>query len=212
MLDIAAPFLAYVTALGIAAAIPGPGVVAVIGRALGAGARSSLPFILGLAFGDVLFLTVAVWGLSALAAAASEVFFIVKILGGLYLLYLAWRFWFAKVVQPDLHCKVSHRPWIAALSGLAVTTGNPKTVVFYLALVPNILDLTAVSIEDWLALCILTMAVLVAVLMPYAILASRLRMVLTRPVALRRLNRSAAVLIGGAGGLILSDAVTAQVR
>jgi len=211
MLDVA-PFLAYVVALSIAAAIPGPGVAAVIGRALGAGARSSLPFILGLAFGDVLFLTVAVLGLSALATAASEVFFVVKVAGGLYLLYLAWRIWTAEVLRTDVDWKVSQRPWITALTGLAVTMGNPKTVVFYLALVPNVLDLTAVGIGDWLALCILTMAVLVAVLTSYAVLASRLRVVLTRPAALRRLNRSAAVLVGGAGGLILRDAVAVQVR
>ena len=207
MIETALPFLAYVAALGIAAAIPGPGVAAVVGRALGAGSVSSLPFILGLAFGDVLFLTVAVLGLSALAAAASGVFFVVKVLGGLYLLYLAWRFWTAEVERTEVTRAPPTNPWIAAASGLAVTLGNPKTVVFYLALLPNVLDLAAVGFADWLLLSALTMAVLIAVLMPYALLASRLRAVLTQPAALRRLNRGAAIMIGGAGALILSDTV-----
>lgn len=207
-----APFITYVIALGIAAAIPGPGVAAVIGRALGAGARSSLPFILGLAFGDVLFLTVAVLGLSALASAASEIFFIVKLAGGLYLLYLAWKFWTAETVSTEVTRAVAQNPWIAALSGLAVTLGNPKTLVFYLALLPNVLDLGAVGLMDWLALSVLTMMVLVLVLIPYAALASHLRVTLTRPAALKRLNRGAAALIGGAGGLILRDAVASTTR
>ena len=207
MIESILPFVAYVLALGVAAAIPGPGVAAVVGRALGAGSVSSLPFILGLAFGDVLFLTVAVLGLSALAAAASGVFLVVKALGGLYLLYLAWRFWTAEVEMADAIRPPPGSPWVAAASGLAVTLGNPKTVVFYLALLPNVLDLSAVGLFDWFLLSVLTMAVLVAVLLPYALLASRLRSVLTRPSALRRLNRGAAVMIGGAGALILRDAI-----
>ena len=130
-----------------------------------------------------------------------------KVLGGLYLLYLAWKFWTAEVEQTKVTKSPSGNPWIAAASGLAVTLGNPKTVVFYLALLPNVLDLTAVDLVDWALLSALTMAVLVAVLMPYALLAARLRVVLTRPAALRRLNRGAAIMIGGAGALILRDAV-----
>ncbi|MEM1363440.1 MAG: LysE family translocator [Pseudomonadota bacterium] len=207
MMEAILPFVAYVTALGIAAVIPGPGVAALVGRALGAGSVSSLPFILGLAFGDVLFLTVAVLGLSALAAAASGLFFVVKVLGGLYLLYLAWKFWTADCGQIDVTNAPSTNSWIAAASGLAVTLGNPKTVVFYLALLPNVLDLTAVGLMDWALLSALTMAVLVAVLVPYSLMAARLRVLLTRPTALRRLNRAAATMIGGAGALILRDAV-----
>lgn len=202
------PYLAYVLALGVAAAIPGPGVAAVMGRALGSGG-GSLAFILGLALGDVLFLTVAVLGLAALAASASGAFLAVKVAGGLYLLHLAWRFWTAEPEAAVVRARSGGR-MAAALGGLAVTLGNPKTVVFYLALVPNVLDLSAVGLVDWLVLSALTVAVLMAVLTPYAALAGRLRALLTRPAALRRLNRGAAVLIGGAGALILREAAVGE--
>ena len=207
MIENSLPFIVYIISLGIAAVIPGPGVAAVIGRALGAGASSSLPFILGLAFGDVIFLTIAVLGLATLAAAASSLFMAVKIAGGLYLLYLAWRFWTDKVERTEIARPPSRNGWIVAASGLAVTLGNPKTVVFYLALLPNVLDLTVVDLLDWIILSALTMGVLVVVLMPYALLAAHLRSVLTHPTALRRLNRSAALMIGGAGLIILRDTV-----
>lgn len=206
MSDELLPYFTYVGALAIAAVIPGPGVAAVVGRALSAGSGSSLLFILGLAFGDVLFLSVAVLGLSALAAAASSVFFIVKVLGGLYLLYLASKFWTTEVEQTQLVRVPEQNPWIVVMSGFAVTLGNPKTVIFYLALLPNVLDLTKVGLVDWFVLSSLTMTTLILVLVPYAVLAGRLRTILTRPKALRTLNRGAAAIIGGAGGLILRDA------
>ena len=206
MWETIAPFVAYVLALGVAAVIPGPGVAAVVGRALFKGSGGSLAFIAGLALGDVLFLTVAVLGLSTLAAVASQFFFVVKVLGGLYLLYLAWKFWTAPIEVTEAVRTAAEGPWASMLGGLAVTLGNPKTVVFYLALLPNVIDLTDVGAVDFIVLSVLTLLTLFAVLVPYAVFATRLRGMLTSPTALRRLNRSAATFIGGAGMMILYDA------
>lgn len=207
-----APFIAYVIALGIAAFTPGPGVAALVGRALARDFRDAFPFIFGLAMGDVFFLTVAVLGLTALATFASGIFFAVKIAGGLYLLYLGWQFWTAKTEKTNIQCIASGGVWKAMLSGLMVTLGNPKAIVFYLALLPNVIDLTQVDTFDWMVLSLLTLATLFIVLLPYALLASRLRHLLTSARALKRLNRVAAILIGGAGVAILRDAAATPVR
>ena len=206
MFETIAPFLAYAGALAVAAAIPGPGVAAVVGRSLGSDARGALPFVVGLALGDVIFLTVAVLGLSVLAATFAGVFTAVKVAGGLYLIYLAWRFWTAGVDPTRVERERAQSAWMAGLSGLAVTLGNPKTVVFYLALLPNVIDLASVTVLDWLVLSVLTLAVLFAVMLPYSVAAARLRALFASAVALRRLNRGAALFIGGAGALILADA------
>ena len=212
MFETIAPFLAYAGALAVAAAIPGPGVAAVVGRSLGSDARGALPFVVGLALGDVIFLTVAVLGLSVLAATFAGVFTAVKVAGGLYLIYLAWRFWTAGVDPSRVEAMNTRGPWIATLSGLAVTLGNPKTVVFYLALLPNVIDLASVTALDWAILSALTMLILFAVMLPYSLLAARLRRVFASATALRRLNRGAALFIGGAGALILADAANARPR
>ena len=212
MIETIAPFVAYSVALAIAAAIPGPGVAAVVGRALGSNARATLPFVLGLALGDVVFLTVAVLGLSVIAAAFAGVFTLVKLAGGLYLLYLAWKFWTAGVDPTRVERMGAQNAWVAGLSGLAVTLGNPKTVVFYLALLPNVIDLAAVTILDWALLSVLTMVILLVVMLPYTMLAAKLRSVFASATALRRLNRGAALFIGGAGALILADAASARPR
>ena len=77
----------------LAVATPGPGVAAVIARSLAHGTRGAGAFIAGYLVGDLLWFTVAVAGLAALAHSAQAVFVVVKYLGAAYLLYLAYRAW-----------------------------------------------------------------------------------------------------------------------
>ncbi|RUV29016.1 LysE family transporter, partial [Mesorhizobium sp. M7A.F.Ca.MR.148.00.0.0] len=86
-------FLAYSAALGIAAAIPGPGITALVARALGSGFRSSLAMSFGLMVGDITYLTAVVLGLAFVAQSFGMVFLAIKWLGVAYLAFLGWRFW-----------------------------------------------------------------------------------------------------------------------
>ena len=86
-------FLAYSAALGIAAAIPGPGITALVARALGSGFRSSLAMSFGLMLGDLTYLTAVVLGLAFVAQTFGMVFLAIKWLGVAYLAFLGWRFW-----------------------------------------------------------------------------------------------------------------------
>ena len=88
-----AGFIAYSGALALAAAIPGPGVTALVARALGSGFRSSLFMSLGLIIGDLTYLTAVVLGLAIVAQTFGMVFLVIKWLGVAYLAYLAWTFW-----------------------------------------------------------------------------------------------------------------------
>jgi threonine/homoserine/homoserine lactone efflux protein len=207
MYESLAPFVTYALALGIAGAIPGPGIAAVVGRSLGSQRHSPIPFIFGIALGDIVFLTIAVLGLSVVAQVFAGVFTAIKLAGGLYLLYLAWKFWTAKIEDGQIEKIANQRPIVSILSGLAISLGNPKVIVFYLALLPNVIDLTTVAFIDWMVLSLLTFGVLFIVLLPYSYAASKLRGVFSNSMALRRLNRGASLFIGGAGALILSDTV-----
>lgn len=207
MFEAVAPFVAYALALGIAGAIPVPGVAAVVGRSLGSQKHSPMPFIFGIALGDIVFLTIAVLGLSVIAQVFAGIFTTIKVSGALYLLYLAWKFWTAEIDESAVGRVSGQSPLVSILSGLAISLGNPKVIVFYLALLPNVIDLAAVTLTDWLILSLLTFAVLFVVLLPYSYAAAKLRGVFSNATALRRLNRGAALFIGGAGALIISDTV-----
>lgn len=207
-----APYLAYAAALGIAAFIPGPGVAGLVGQSLGGGLRASLFFLAGLALGDLVYLTIAVAGLAALAEIFAEALLAVKILGGAYLIYLGYLFWTSRGGLAELRTTRARSGRRAFLAGFTVTLGNPKTIVFYLALLPTVLDLDTVGVPEWSVLVVLTVLVLIVVLSPYAFVAAKARALMTRPAALRRLNRLAGGIIGGAGALILGEAAVSALR
>lgn len=207
-----APFIAYSLALGIAAIIPGPGIAALIGHSLGGKLKSSAFFLAGIALGDVTYLTIAVIGLAALAKSFAGALIILKLLGGGYLLYLAYVFWTSDIEINKLEKQKSQSWYSALLTGFAVTISNPKSIIFYMALLPTVLDLGAVRFIDWSALAVLTIFIIFAALSPYAILAAKARTALSQPKSLKRLNRFAATFIGGAGTFILGEALTAVLR
>lgn len=110
--------LAYAAALFIAAAIPGPGITAIVARAL---ARTSArPSSWGSAEnGDMTYLTAVILGLAFVAQTFTEVF-IIKIPGALYLGYIAYKLWTAGLLPQDIAAKRSSNIGTSFLSGLLV--------------------------------------------------------------------------------------------
>ena len=196
-------FLAYSGALAIAAAIPGPGVTALVARALGSGFRSSLAMSLGLVVGDLTYLTAVVLGLAMVAQTFGMVFLAIKWLGVAYLAYLAWCFWNSGITPETIEAKKGRSGLFSSfLAGLTVTLGNPKTMIFYLAITPTVVDLRTVTLSDYGILVAITIAVLLVVLIPYLALASQARWLLKTPRALKALNRTAAAFMVGAAAAI----------
>ena len=191
-------YIAYASALAIAAAIPGPGVTALVGRALGSGFRSSLFMAFGLLLGDVFYLTAAVLGLALLAQTFGLAFLVMKWLGIAYLLWLTWQFWRAGISLTSVDAKKDAGFVTSFLAGLTVTLGNPKTMIFYLALTPTLVDLQTITLSEYAVLATLTASVLLIVLVPYLVLAAKARLLLQAPRALKLLNRVAAACLGGA--------------
>lgn len=197
-----ASLLAYCGALFIAAAIPGPGVTAIVARALGSGFRETFFMGLGLVLGDTIYLTAVILGLAFVAQAFTEVFLIIKIAGVLYLGYIAWKLWTAGLLAADIAAKKSNGAGMSFLSGLLVTLGNPKTMLFYIALVPTLIDIGSIGPREYAMLLAATFVVLLIVLVPYMLLASRARTFLKKPRALKILNRVAASILAGTAAFI----------
>ena len=198
-------FLAYATALAVAAAIPGPGVAALVGRALGAGFWRTVPMLTGLVVGDITYLLLAVAGLAVIAKTFSGIFIAVKIGGALYLAFLAWKFWSSGITVTETVAAKGKRDGIASFfAGLAITLGNPKTIVFYLAITPVVIDVQAVDAPTFIVLAAITATVLYIVLLPYLALAARARLAMKNPRALKVLNRFAALAMAATAGWIVS--------
>lgn len=189
----------FAAALFVAAVSPGPGIAAILGRVLGRGMRGALPFTAGIAFGDVLWLSAAIGGLAVLAQHFHGVFVAVKWAGVAYLVFLAWKMWRAPGGASEVEAvdKGEH-PALLFAAGLAVTLGNPKTMVFYLALLPNILDLQAITLLGYLELVVVCQAILAVVFGSYIVLAARARRFLATPRSRRFVNRLSAGAMAGA--------------
>lgn len=201
-----AVLFAYCGALFIAAVIPGPGITAIVARALGSGFRPTFFMGLGLILGDMLYLTAVILGLAFIAQTFTTAFLLIKITGALYLGYIAWKLWTTGLLPQNIEAKGSTSLAMSFLSGLFVTLGNPKTMLFYVALVPTLVDLNAVGLRDYGVLLAATFIVLLAVLVPYIALASRARLLMRQPKALRRLNRLAAGVLAGTAAYIATRA------
>ena len=201
-----AVLIAYSGALFIAAIIPGPGVTALVARALGSGFRLTFVMGLGLILGDMVYLTAVILGLAFIAQTFTTTFMLIKIAGALYLVHIAWKLWTAGLMPQDIQAQRSTSLAMSFLSGLFVTLGNPKTMLFYVALVPTLVDLGSIGIEDYGMLLAATFVVLFVVLVPYIALASRTRILLKQPKALQRLNRVAAGILAGTAAYIATRA------
>lgn len=191
-------YIAYALALGLAAAIPGPGVVPLVARALASAFWAGMAFATGLILGDLTYLAAAVFGLTRIAEALGDVFVLVRICAGLYLGSLAIQLWRASAPGSRAEDRTSDRPLGSFVAGLTVTLANPKTIVFYLAVLPTLLDLRAVTQGAFAVLVVITALVLVAVMTPYAALASRARSAFRSSAFHRRPSRSAAAIMAGA--------------
>lgn len=194
--------LIFAGALMVAAGSPGPSIAALVARVLTSGWRGVLPFLAAMWIGEAIWLSLAVWGLAAIAESLQVVFTVIKYLGVAYLLYLAWRMWFAPIEVKGEALPGARAGGRLFAAGMAVTLGNPKIMVFYLALLPAIIDLGTITLVGWVELTATMLAVLTAVDLGWALAAAQARRLLRTPRALRLANRLSAGVMAGAATAI----------
>lgn len=201
--------LAFTLAMFLLALSPGPGFLMVVARALTGGFAAGLAAIAGLVLGDIVFLLLAILGLSALASVMGEFFLAVKILGAAYLIWLGIKTWRSRPDLPRAEAaEVGRRPmshWRSALVGLCVTLGNPKVILFYGALLPTFIDMSSLAPADVAVMIAVVAAVLFLVLGVYAFLAARAGRLMKSTRAVTWLNRAT-------GGLLVTAGIAVATR
>ena len=196
----------FAAAMLVLAASPGPGVFATTARAMASGFRPALAVIWGIVLGDIIFLLFAAFGLSMVARVLGNLFFIVKICGGAYLVWLGIKIWLQKPDPDQRQADSATRSnWGNFVSGLVITLSNPKVILFYCGFLPTFLDLSALTIIDLAVVMAIIALVLSGVLSTYAFLANRARKLFTNQRAVKRLNRAA-------GGVMVAAGVAIAVR
>jgi threonine/homoserine/homoserine lactone efflux protein len=180
--------------------IPGPTVLLVISNALSQGRRVAVATAAGVALGDAVAMTASLLGLGALVMASATLFTALKWAGALYLIYLGLRLLLSRDEPAPLPAADAGRGAAFRRAAL-VTVLNPKSIVFFMAFVPQFLD-PAAALAPQFAVLVATFVGLAALnALAFALLADRLRDRIGRPsvtAALSRLGGGALVAMGTA--------------
>ena len=155
--------------------------------------------------GEIIWLTCAVAGLSYIAQTFFWAFNVIKYLGAGYLLFLAYKMWTAPVDTKEAVMPVAEKPWRMFFTGLAVSLGNPKIMIFYVAFLPSIIDLAMVTPFVWMELTLTLGLALMAGDFIWVLLASQARRWLKSPRAVKLANRISATVMGGAAAAIAAE-------
>ena len=196
-------WIAFAAASLVMGLIPGPGVMSIVGYALGSGRRTALASVAGMAVGNVTAMSLSLAGVGALLAASALAFSILKWIGALYLIGLG----IVTIARKDVWAKgegaASISPRAAFLSNVAVGTFHPKTIIFFVAFAPQFIS----SQGDYAAQPVLLVAtfglVVGATDTLYALAGGHASRLLKRPGATRWSKR-----IGG-GVLVAAGLATA---
>jgi threonine/homoserine/homoserine lactone efflux protein len=201
-MDIAG-LLLFASVYFVAVASPGPGMAAVVARGLGQGMAAAPAFVAGFVIGDLVWFTIAATGLSVIASRFETLFLVIKYAGCAYLLWMAWKIWTAPVTPADPQAaKQKVRALPSFLGSLSLTLGNPKVVVFFLSIMPLVVDVKSMSPLVFAEMAAVIVLVIAPVMTLALWLADRARRVFTSERALRRINRGTAAIMGGAAVVI----------
>ena len=198
--------LAFAGAMFLLAITPGPGVFATISRGLSSGFNNAAFVVFGIILGDIIFLLLAIFGLSAIATVLGEFFVIVKYLGAAYLLYLGYKILTSKEEDTNVD-GVYELSWKKNfLAGLLITLANPKVILFYLGFLPTFVNLQTLTAFDIAIIVTITVVVIAIVLLSYAYSASGAKKLFKSKTAKRKMNIAAGSVMITAGGVLAAKA------
>jgi len=200
-------WLAFVAASAVMGLAPGPAVTSIVGYALSSGRATALAAVAGVGVGNLIAMSLSLGGVGALLSASALAFAILKWTGAAYLIGLG--------VLTIVRSRQSARettdrtviaPRTAFVSNLALGTFHPKTIVFYVAFVPQFIDARG-DYRTQALLLVATFVLVVAITdTTYAVAASSASRLLRKPSAALWMKRA------GGGVLIAAGAATAVSR
>lgn len=194
-------WLAFCAATMILLVIPGPTILLVVSYALGRGWAVAMPMAAGVALGDLTAMSLSLLGVGALLAASAELFTALRWIGGAYLVWLGIRLWRAGGAL-DATARTDAAPPLKMLAhAWLVTTLNPKSILFFVAFVPQFIDPSGDFARQAVILTATFVALAFVNALGYAVLGTRARGLVRSPRAMRVVNRTGGSALVGAGVL-----------
>ena len=197
LLDFASLFLiAFVFVI-----TPGPGTLAVFSKSMSQGFMPAFYLSLGMVLGDLVYLSAVLFSLDLFAETITPLMGYVRILGGLYLVYLGYGAWNAHKVE--LNSTSGHKTNVKELlTGLLISLTNPKVMIFYIAILPAFIDLSQVDLFYALEILITVGIGLIAGINVIIVAIGQIKAMFSRPGMDVRINKISGVIMMSVGVLL----------
>jgi threonine/homoserine/homoserine lactone efflux protein len=185
------------------AIVPSVSVLAVTARAAAFGFTHGLFTALGIVVADILFILIAVYGLALIAEMMGDQFRLIQYIGAAYLIWLGISLWRTEV-KARASDSLQQSSWSSSfLTGLLITLGDQKAILFYLGFFPAFIDLSTMTPADTLIIVLIAVLGVGGAKLVYAFLADRTSVMLKNSRALRGINILAACIMIAVGIALL---------
>ena len=190
------------SAMVLLAIVPGPAVFAVIARSFSSGTLSGAYLTAGIIFGDYVFIILALFGLSTLAEAMGSTFFVIKYLSAAYLIWLGYKLLRTKASSIDIESSKDASLTSNFLSGLLITLGNPKAILFYVGFFPAFINIGDVNFTDTGLIMLTATLAFGSVNIGYTLIAVRARQTFKSANASKVINKTAGTIMVTTGAIV----------
>jgi threonine/homoserine/homoserine lactone efflux protein len=189
-------------AMIILAIVPGPAGFAIIARSFSSGKLQAFYMTVGIVLGDYIFIVLALFGLSALAEVMGTAFFIIKYLSAAYLIWLGVQLLRTKAKSIDIETSKDSSLISNLLTGLFITLGNPKAIIFYVGFFPAFINVNEVTFYDTSLIMLAATLAFGSVNMCYSLLAVKAKNTFKSPNATTVINKTAGTIMVSTGALV----------
>jgi threonine/homoserine/homoserine lactone efflux protein len=177
---------------------PGPNMAYLAALSLSQGVRAGLAAVAGIALGLSVYGIAATLGLSAIIDNSTVLYETLRWGGVAYLLWLAWDAWMAEreAAPGAIDRDAAIGPWTAFRRGLITNLLNPKAAIFYVAVLPDFIQITKGGIAiQTLTLSAIYVSTATAIHLVIVLLASRMQRIIETPDKRRNIRRALAILL-----------------
>ena len=195
-------WLAYTLVTTTFLLIPGPTIILVISYSLLRGRQAVIALVLGVGLGDLTAMSLSFLGVGVLLQTVTTAFYLIKWLGAAYLIWLGIKMWSSASECTDLDKKNRSHAWREIFSSAYITTSlNPKSIVFFLAFIPQFIEPELPFITQVVILGATFFVLAIISVLGYAALAIYAGQQLHLPLIQRWTHRIGGGLLIGAGGM-----------
>lgn len=201
----AASLGAFIVAAVLLILMPGPSILFVVGRSVAYGRLAGVLSVVGNALGMLPLLALVALGVGALVAQSVVIFTTIKVIGAGYLVYLGVQAIRHRNELPTDAARPARSAWRLLGEGFVVGSTNPKTIAFFVAVLPQFVDYAAGAIPLQLAELGVVFVVLALIFdSAWALLAGTARAwFATSPRRIGRLRATGGGMMIGLGGVLL---------